>query len=518
VGAGIAGMIAGYELLRMGVVPTIFEASSRIGGRAWSKRFESSGDMLNDIAELGAMRFPASSLALWHYLKRFSIDIDDMNFPNPGTVLTQIHYQDQSYFWHPNLPPPGLFAKISHDWQQYVSSIIHPFYATWKRGMREGNYDEITALWQGYLDQYSHRSFYQAVAQQFCKAPFHWTSEHINAFGSLGIGSGGFGPLFQANFAEVLRIMIQRWEEHQYFVKHGISHLTWKLYTESVANAQLQGSLASLRAVRLNSAVTDVQFNGSNPVISWHNGLSGLFNHQEFDAVIIATTSRAMKKMQLTTSSGLLEQKVKTALRNVHLIGSSKLFIRTATKFWKENPAIPQNIQTDELPRGVYALDYPQTKRGIVLVSYTWEDDSSKLLAMNERERFYTFKKILDKISPEFSRHLIPLDGEIIMVDWASEPHQYGAFKLQFPGQDQALHDLYYQFLSANKTDASSPDTGVYLAGDSVSWSGGWAEGAAQTAINAACAVAKRLGGTLREHSPLTQNPNFFKYDIPPQF
>ena len=64
------------------------------------------------------------------------------------------------------------------------------------------------------------------------------------------------------------------------------------------------------------------------------------------------------------------------------------------------------------------------------------------------------------------------------------------------------MQTAYYQFLTAND---STQDTGVYLAGDGVSWSGGWTEGAMHTGLNAACAVIQRLGGTLYPNSPLTQ-------------
>jgi tryptophan 2-monooxygenase len=71
------------------------------------------------------------------------------------------------------------------------------------------------------------------------------------------------------------------------------------------------------------------------------------------------------------------------------------------------------------------------------------------------------------------------------------------------------LQDGYFQFQTAlNPTS----DRGVYLAGDSISWYGGWIEGALQTGINAACAAAKRLRGTVRENSPLTQKADRYFY------
>jgi tryptophan 2-monooxygenase len=185
------------------------------------------------------------------------------------------------------------------------------------------------------------------------------------------------------------------------------------------------------------------------------------------------------------------------------------MFIRTATKFWKSDPTIPQNIQMDELPRGVYALDYPQTENGVILISYTWGDDSCKLQGLSKKERFAQFKQAIAQVSPEFAAHLVPVNGEILNIDWQATDYCHGAFKLQYPGQEQNAHDLYYQYLSV--LDPAT-DRGVYLAGDSVSWSGGWIEGAMQTGINAACAAAKRIGARLKGGSPLTQDANRYIY------
>ena len=53
----------------------------------------------------------------------------------------------------------------------------------------------------------------------------------------------------------------------------------------------------------------------------------------------------------------------------------------------------------------------------------------------------------------------------------------------------------------------------LYLAGDGVSYSGGWTEGALQTAINCATAVAYRLKGKLPSYNALVgQNPQLYDY------
>ncbi|MGZ5056478.1 MAG: hypothetical protein ACXWAT_16260, partial [Methylobacter sp.] len=67
------------------------------------------------------------------------------------------------------------------------------------------------------------------------------------------------------------------------------------------------------------------------------------------------------------------------------------------------------------------------------------------------------------------------MNGEIVSIHWETSPYYHGAFKLQLPGQDTNVHTIYFQFLSA--LDPKT-DRGVYLAGDSVSWSRGWVKGA----------------------------------------
>jgi len=69
VGAGMAGMVAAYELMKLGLKPVVYEAS-RMGGRLRSQPFEGGQGV---VAELGGMRFPASSTAFFHYVNRLGL-------------------------------------------------------------------------------------------------------------------------------------------------------------------------------------------------------------------------------------------------------------------------------------------------------------------------------------------------------------------------------------------------------------------------------------------------------------
>src|SRR5580700_8066920 len=64
VGAGISGLVAAYELMKLGVKPVVYEAS-RMGGRLRSQAFEGAQGV---VADLGGMRFPISSTCFYHYV------------------------------------------------------------------------------------------------------------------------------------------------------------------------------------------------------------------------------------------------------------------------------------------------------------------------------------------------------------------------------------------------------------------------------------------------------------------
>ncbi|MGB5915998.1 MAG: FAD-dependent oxidoreductase, partial [Phormidesmis sp.] len=67
-GAGIAGLAAGYELTMQGHSVEILEASSRLGGRIWTHRFNN-----GQQGEFGAMRIPASHDYTRHYVEQLGL-------------------------------------------------------------------------------------------------------------------------------------------------------------------------------------------------------------------------------------------------------------------------------------------------------------------------------------------------------------------------------------------------------------------------------------------------------------
>lgn len=75
-------------------------------------------------------------------------------------------------------------------------------------------------------------------------------------------------------------------------------------------------------------------------------------------------------------------------------------------------------------------------------------------------------------------------------LSWETERDFMGAFKANLPGHYRYQERLFSHFV---QNDLEPRHRGIFLAGDDVSWTAGWAEGAIQTAINAVWGVVNHL-------------------------
>jgi tryptophan 2-monooxygenase len=502
VGAGVAGLVAAYELLKIGVRPVIFEATDRVGGRQWSRPFTENGKPTTAFAELGAMRFPACDQVFAHYVQGFNLAT--LPYPEPGSVPTLVYYNGARYDLAENGTIPPVLRNLQEDWLQFVLPLVESI-------TQEQDAGRVRQIWQSYIGRYESMSIYEAIREGIPA----WTSRECDCFGATGGGTGGLGSLYEMSFLEALRMYIRFTGTKDYLLQDGIDGLSEHFYTTAVTTPDgRQVSLRDLGAVRFNTRVAQIAASTSgNPNLTFTDPATGQTATEEYPAAIVAISVRSMEVLGLTlpapSASRPVREEVKSALRHLHMVNSAKMFIRTATKFWRENPALPQAIVTDELPGMVGVFDYPQTENGVVMINYTWGTDAGKVVGLDVPTRFALFIEILTGIHPEFGRHLLPLNGEILHINWQLEPAFLGAYRLPYPGHDIHTQVAYFQFLSALDP---ALDRGIYLAGERIAWQGGWTESALHTGLNAACAAAFRLGATLPPNSPLSQDPALYTY------
>ncbi|UUX51170.1 FAD-dependent oxidoreductase [Nisaea acidiphila] len=547
VGAGLGGLAAAYELLKCGVDVTVYEATERSGGRLYSKKFN---DTSPDIAELGAMRFPPSEELLYRYLDLFGIGLVD-DFPDPGKVPTYVAYKSSKYPPGTSFPP-AEFDTVNAGWNAlmnngatitYVDSAgntqtktlvapaaIQKALQTDASGTSLNPDVDVETAWSDWLSVFANRSLINGLVLIFSseanlpEGATLWSyPEDYERFASLGTGFGGFGPLYQVAFLEIIRLVVNGLETDQKFVPSGIESLADSLRDTTITQPG-GGTTTVGDNLNLNSPISGIYRFGDKIAVLGGDGTP--VPAGPFDQVIVATTQRSM---EIDTNLGLFygielngntygptqEAETAQALRDIHIMNSSKVFIRTATQFWKEGTNVPRCILSDSLSANLYTLDYGATS-GVVLISYVWGDQSIKQISFQDKQaRVELLRDAIAAFDLDFAAELVPAGGDyennVQMIDWELQPHFYGAFKLSRPSQDHYVQQVFYDYQKVSGGGAN-----VFLAGDSVSWIGGWTEGALQTSMNAACAVAEALGGTLNTPvNPLTAlQANTYNYNV----
>ena len=120
----MSGMVAAYELMKLGLRPVVYEAS-HMGGRLRSQQFE--GAPTGVIAELGGMRFPVSSTAFYHYVDL--LGLETAPFPNPLTPAsnsTVIHIEGTTHYAEQVDTLPALFQEVSQAWADALEGVGSP--------------------------------------------------------------------------------------------------------------------------------------------------------------------------------------------------------------------------------------------------------------------------------------------------------------------------------------------------------------------------------------------------------
>ncbi len=479
IGAGCAGLCAAWELMKIGVHPIIYESdkkadgSPRIGGRAYTWRFP--GDP-NALAELGAMRIPVVHKTITYYMDQFGIDYSQ-TFPDPLVVPTTLYFKGKRHYIPLGHPLPDHIQEANTAWKQFIDPLVEKMAGVWE-------YPELrNKEWENFVQLFKDKSFFQVLNQQ------GFSRDQIGLFGSMGMGTGGFDSVFPVSFLEIFRLLVCQWEKDQRLVKGGVVQIPenfWKRQRHCrhwgmTSVKQLNNGQPLGRVTRINTPDTP---QGKIQVID-DKGES-----LSYEAVIITCSHRALET-GIKVSPNTFSTEVKTALQNIHMTRSGKIFIRTHTAFWKDKA--PESTLTctitDEAIRGTYLFDFEDTRSGVICLSYTWEDSATKFHGLDDRERVDKSLEILKTI---YGREMIGDQvAEIKTYFWEHQKGYNGAFKLNYPGQYEDQLSLFHQA----KPRAMESHNGVFLSGESTSFAGGWIEGALHSGLDAAMAVIKKLKG-----------------------
>ncbi len=494
VGAGISGVVAAYELARLGLRPVVYEAG-RMGGRLRSERFGAADDV---VAELGGMRFPTSGRSFYHYVNQ--LGLETRPFPNPLTEAagtTVVDLAGEPLFARTIDDLPAVFREVSDAWDSALEQGAR--FSEISEAIGLADTDAIKSIWNDLVVQWDDRTFYDFIAtsDSFSKLSFR----HREIFGQVGFGTGGWDSDFPNTMLEILRVVMSGFEDNQNLIVGGAEQVVRQLWDhplENPAHWPAGTSLSSLHSGAPRTGVASLMRSddGTIEVTDRHGNVRNV-------PAVLSTTQSWLLTTNIDVDETLFSQPHWMALDRTRYMQSSKTFVMVDRPFWNDiDPSTGLGVMgmtlTDRNTRGTYLFDNGPDRPAVMCLTYAWNSDAMKVLPKSAHERARLALDTLEKIYPDvdIASHVI---GEPITVSWETDPNFLGAFKGALPGHYRYNRRMFSHFL---QDDFPAAERGIFLAGDDVSWTPGWADGAVATALNAVWGITRHFGGSTHPENP----------------
>lgn len=489
-GAGMAGLAAGYELKQLGHSVEIIEATDRVGGRVRTHRFKD-----GQYGELGAMRIPKGHDYTRYYIGLFpqlslrtfvSAHQNFSCFYDIRDVQTRIKNAETNLFPLFNLTPAehrAAMVEIPDGTVQPVApNIMGTHFAEARLGLTKEDEDSLFAF----------QPITERARQLDSESLFDFLRRRVRGVRTLElIGSTtGLDMLWDRSIAWFLRDEIVGTSDGLQEIKDGMEGLP-----NALRDTFIQGE------IKYNTEMLALSRVGKKAKLVLRTD-GGKSVEKECEWLICTIPFGVLRRLDLAGFSPAKMQ----AIRDLSYASSTKVLIHCKHRFWESLPkysifggaSLSDQIirstyyPSDNVPpayapimpstaRGVatgFSLTSPTTARvndisngpGVLLGSYCWGQDARRFGAMGHNERAERVVKCIARFHPEI---LQEADDHASMV-WDQYPWAAGAFASMCPG-DQS------RYLQAG----AESEGNIYFAGEHLSTDQGWIQGALISGLRA---------------------------------
>ncbi|QXL85640.1 flavin monoamine oxidase family protein [Comamonas sp. NLF-1-9] len=462
-GAGLAGMVAAYELRRAGYQVQILEYQDRAGGRCYTLR---GGDSVEEIdgsvqkvqfakgnyLNPGPWRVPYHHVALLDYYKKLGVEIEPFNMFNHNAYL---HADGELG------GKPVRAHEVYSDVRGNVAELL-------AKSVRQNALDEavsgedaqklLASLkdW-GFLDkEYRYTKNMQAsMARGYAVEP-----------------GGGLMPVAQPSQPIGLKDLVgtNLWSMLGVFNMHEFA--TTMFEPKGGMDMLAQAFARELKdVIRLRSQVVRIEQGADGVTISYKD-------RSDPDNVLKARADWCVCTIPASILSQLEEIQVSKpmldAIQSLPYGSSVKIGLEFNRRFWEEDERIYGGISYTSLP--IEQISYPSTGYlssgpAVLLGSYTYENTNSyRFTAMPPEERVRLAVEWGSRIHPQYKKEF--RNG--VALAWHRMPWIHGCYGLW----NDDLRAAHYN-------DLAAIDGRIVLAGEHVSYIPAWQEGAILSSLDA---------------------------------
>jgi len=441
VGAGLAGLSAGYELKRAGHTPIILEAQQRVGGRVYTLRDPFTEGL---YAEVGAMRIPRAHKLTLEYVEKFGLKTNDFTMDNPNAYYyiggSKVRASEAN-------ADPSLLGFEVHEHEKGLN--VGRMYSKALQSMMDmleksgdSAWDEIVVQY----DQYSTREFLEMNG---------WSEGMIEMFGLLANQES----VMNSSFLELFREDSGNYYTNMVEIEGGTDRLPHAFLPELKDNVRFGAKM-----IAMDQSPNDVTIH--------YQTKAGRFT-ETGDYAIITVPFPVLRHVEVLKPFTRSKQR---AIRQLHYDASAKILFQCKRRFWEEDDGIFGGGTLTDLPiRNLYYPDHGrESGRGIILASYTWSEDAQRWGSLKPDDRIIQALDDVAEIHPQILKEFEV--GTSWM--WHDDEFAGGAFALFDPGQQTLLH-----------AEIVKPEGRIHFAGEHTSLHHAWIQGAIESGLRAAVAI-----------------------------